>query len=261
MSPPGRPVLAVCGKGGVGKTVLSALLARALREAGTTPLLLVDADPVGGFTAAIGARVEKTLGSVRAELIAEARAAGDEDARERVAEQLDYLVLEALHEHGDYALLAMGRSTERGCYCSVNTLLRKGLELVVAPFAAVLIDAEAGLEQINRQVTREVTRTLVVTDGSRRSLDTLRAIVETTGPERVAAVANRCRGLDEVFPDGSLPEGVVALGRLPEDDELRRFDREARPLWELPPDNPALAATRELAAALLARGTGARRDR
>ena len=250
MSAGSPPIVAVCGKGGVGKTVVSALLARAWLDAATRPVLLVDADPVGGLTTAIGVQPEKTLGSVRAELIAAARAAGDEDAKQRVAEQLDYLVLETLQERGDHALIAMGRTTERGCYCSVNTLLRRALELIVAPFAAVLIDAEAGLEQINRQVTRRVSHTLVVTDGSRRSLDTLRAVTETLGPERVLAVANRRRGMDESFPAGSLPAGVRALGGLPEDDELRRYDREGRSLWTLPEANPARQAARELAAAL-----------
>ena len=59
------PIIAVCGKGGVGKTVFSALLARALAAAGVQPLLLVDADPVGGLTSAIGERAVETLSGVR----------------------------------------------------------------------------------------------------------------------------------------------------------------------------------------------------
>jgi len=73
-----KPIFAICGKGGVGKTVFSALFARALKTAGVKPLLLIDADPAGGLVSAIGERVENTLAGVREKLIASARQA-DED--------------------------------------------------------------------------------------------------------------------------------------------------------------------------------------
>ena len=50
MSSTGRPIVAICGKGGVGKTAVCALLSRAMIDAGVRPLLLVDADPVSGLT-------------------------------------------------------------------------------------------------------------------------------------------------------------------------------------------------------------------
>ena len=109
-----------------------------------------------------------TLAGVRHDLIRSAREAGDSE-RMRLAEQLDYLLLEALTERQGYALLAMGHSTEKGCFCPANTLLRGAMDLIAEPFAAVLIDAEAGLEQIQRQVTRRVSRIVVLTDGSLRS--------------------------------------------------------------------------------------------
>jgi len=65
--------MAVCGKGGVGKTVFSALFSRVLIEQGLTPLLLVDADPVGGLTSAIGEKAVNTLAGVRDRFIGEAR--------------------------------------------------------------------------------------------------------------------------------------------------------------------------------------------
>ena len=71
-----------------------------------------------------------------------------DELRVRMADELDYRVLEALAERGDYALLAMGRTQEKGCFCPVNTLLRHAIETLSAPYAAVLVDAEAGVEQI-----------------------------------------------------------------------------------------------------------------
>ena len=239
-----KPIFAICGKGGVGKTALCALLSRVIIEAEVGPLLLVDADPVSGLTSAIGEREIKTIGDVRDQIIATVRQG--EDAKKKVADQLDYLVLEALAERDGYALFAMGRNTKKGCYCPVNALLREAIDLIVDPFAVVLIDAEAGIEQINRQVTRRVSRIIVVTDGSARSHETLHLITELVPPSVISVVANRC---DEL-PSEPLPAGISYLGALPEDEELRRFDRAGQPLWELPKSNPSVVAARGIAASL-----------
>ncbi len=236
------PILAACGKGGVGKTVFTTLLARALIEHGMAPLLLIDADPVGGLTQALGEKTEHTLASVRDRFIQTARQ-GVKTELAHAAGQLDYFVLQALVERKDFALLAMGRNREKGCFCPANELLRSAIDALVPAFAGVLIDAEAGIEQINRDVTRRVTQVVVVVDGSQRSLETLRMIVEMLGTLRVAVVANRMPAAGEL----PLPPGVTLLGRIPEDEELRRFDREGRPLWQLPSDNAAVAAVRAMA--------------
>ncbi len=238
-------IIAICGKGGVGKTAVSALLSRVLLEAGTRPLLLIDADPVGGLGGAIGERAPKTMGSVRHEILTAARGA-DDAAREKLAERVDYLVMEALLERDRYALLAMGRKLERGCFCPVNALLRSAIDLVVDSFSAVLIDAEAGVEQINREVTRRVSQVVAVTDGSARSLQTLALIAELVHPKPVAVVANRAAAPAA----DALPVGAMVHGAVPEDDELRRFDQEGRPLWELPDSNQALAAMRAVSSSL-----------
>lgn len=241
----GGPVWAICGKGGVGKTVLSALLGRALLDAGIGPLLLVDADPVGGLTAAIGERAVKTLGDVREEVLRRARLRGD-DEQQRLADELDYLVLEALVERDRYGLLSIGRNRSPGCFCPVNKLLRSAIDVLSEPFAHVLIDAEAGIEQINREVTRRVTQVIAVTDGSARAAETVALIGSLTGERPLYVVANR----GEEAALASLPARALGVGTLPEDDELRQFDRTGRPLWELPGSSPAARAAAAIAARL-----------
>jgi CO dehydrogenase maturation factor len=233
------PVIAVCGKGGVGKTVLACLLARALLERRVRPLLLVDADPAGGLLMAMGETHVRTLADVRGRLVSGARRAGG-DERQRLARELDYMVMEALLERPDFSMLAMGRSRDRGCYCPANALLREAIDVLAHGFAAVIIDAEAGLEQIHRKVTRGVSRVLVLSDGSKRSMTVADQIADMAGRSLTAGVYNRAgrRGLEP------FPAGMPCLGAIPEDRTLRRFDRLGRPLWELPDRNPALEAVR-----------------
>ena len=240
-------IIAVCGKGGAGKTAFSALLSRALLALDVKPLLLVDADPAGGLVSALGENVPSTLAGVREELIRNARDA-DEQQRTALAQRLDYMLLQALAERDEYSLLAMGRTTDSRCFCPANTLLRQALDQLSGAFAAVLIDAEAGLEQIQRRVTQKVSLILVVVDGSRRSMDTLDAIVDLADVQRVAVVANRTMDGAEI----EMPEHIQLVGTVPEDNELRTFDKGGRSLWELPESNPAMAAAGEIAERLFA---------
>lgn len=241
-----KPVIAVCGKGGVGKTVFSALLSRVLLEKGLKPLLLVDADPVGGLTSAIGEKPENTLAGVRDGFIGEVRKSGKAGA-EQAAEQLDYFVFNALAEREGFALLAMGHNREKGCFCPANKLLKNAIDRLIPGFAGVLIDAEAGIEQINRDVTGRVTKVIVVVDGSQRSMDTLAMITLMVDRRSIAVVLNR------LSPDVKLdiPDDIEMLGFIPEDEELKAFDRQGMPLWQLPEDNGALGAVRRLSETLM----------
>src|SRR5512138_216103 len=60
-------VLAVAGKGGVGKTTLAALVIRYLKNQGRNPILAVDADPNANLAEALGLKVERSLGFAREE--------------------------------------------------------------------------------------------------------------------------------------------------------------------------------------------------
>ncbi len=240
-SPTGPHVLAVCGKGGVGKTVVSALLARVLLGRGVTPLLLVDADPVTGLTAALGQSAKRTLADMREQLLRTA-AGSDDSTRDGLARELDYRVLEVLTEGDGYGLLTMGRSQAKGCFCPVHSLLRHALAALAASFAVVLIDAEAGVEQVHREVTSRVDRALAVTDGSARSRHAARLLTELLGEDRVAVVCNRA-----ATSAGGDHAGLNILGSVPEDPAVAALDRQGRPLWELPADSPALRATADIA--------------
>ena len=78
--------------------------------------------------------------------------------------------MEALAEHGELALLVVGRPEEEGCYCKLNSFLRRAIEALSAQFNLTLIDAEAGIEQVNRRVMRSVDQLLLVSDPSQKGL-------------------------------------------------------------------------------------------
>jgi CO dehydrogenase maturation factor len=237
-------VLAILGKGGAGKTVLSALITRTLLDRGEKPLLLVDADPTGGLAFAVGADTRDTVGAVREKLIKDA-SRPDID-RNSVAQQIDWMILEALQEHSDFSLLSMGRTDTKGCFCPLNIILRTAIEKLAAGFKYVILDAEAGIEQVNRQVVNRVEVPIVVTDGSQRGRQAAGAIAGLLskfkfGRERPGLVLNRLEDLP-----GGVPDGLDLWGTVPDDAEVRGFDQQGRSLLELPGDSPALQAVKKI---------------
>jgi CO dehydrogenase maturation factor len=246
--------LAVVGKGGVGKTAFAAMLARVLLEGGAAGrLLAIDADPALGLTHALGMQADKTMGQVR-EAILEAARSGVEAQMAEMAVTLDYMVLEALAETDDLALLAMGRSESLGCYCAVNDILRRAIRILSDRFDTVLIDGEAGLEQLNRQVMDELDRLIIVSDSSSRGLQTVALLKEMVEDKnvircaRMGLVFNRTQGNEDRLAEAAGRLGIDVLGFVPEDPVVADFDMEARSLLELPADCAALAAVRAIAA-------------
>jgi CO dehydrogenase maturation factor len=237
-------VLAILGKGGAGKTVLSALIARTLLDRGEKPLLLVDADPTGGLAFAVGADVQDTMGAVREKLITDA-SRPDID-RKSVAQHIDWMVLEALQEHGAFSLLNMGRTDTKGCFCPVNAILKTAIEKLAKGFKYVILDAEAGIEQVNRQVVSQVDVPIVVTDGSQRGRQAAGLVAGLLskykfGRGRPGLVLNRIEDISEGVPDG-----LDFWGAVPDDEQVRSFDQQGRSLLDLPKDCAALLSVKKI---------------
>jgi CO dehydrogenase maturation factor len=241
-----KKIIAVCGKGGVGKTAFTTMLSTALvdsKKAGK--LLLIDADPAMGLPNTIGIKVEKTIGEVR-EAIIKAASTDAKEAQAQVAKKIDYMILEALTENENLALLAMGRSNSLGCYCSVNGILKDAIDLLSQKFDTILIDGEAGIEQISRQVMQRVNDLVILSDSSHRGMQTVSFIMDMVSRERglhcdrVGLVINRVRGDQAELTEAARQLGVPLLGLVPDDDTIREYDFSGKPLTQLPTNSPAM---------------------
>ncbi len=237
-------VIAVCGKGGVGKTTVSALLSRLLREERTSRALVVDADPAIGLGLALNRFPERTVNDVRKEIITAVRERSTDSLD--LAASVDYKMMEIVMDSGNLGFLSVGRPEEEGCYCQLNTLLREAIETLSSHFDITLIDAEAGVEQVNRRVMRSVSHLLLVSDTTVKALRVAESIAkvadEAVDYRRIGLIVNRARGGDEarrLAAQGELP----LLGWIPEDDTVREYDSEARGFLDIPAC-PALEAVR-----------------
>lgn len=242
-------IIAVCGKGGVGKTSVSTLIVRLLLEQKNARILAIDADPAIGFSTALGVEVGRTVDDIRTELI-EAVKEGQKEDKISLLSKLDYKVFEAMEEKDGFAFLAIGRPESDGCYCKVNTYLKEIIEGLAAQFDYVVIDGEAGIEQVNRRVMEKVTHLLLVSDASLKGANVIRTIHKVAGNvveyDRAGVILNRLKGEDEL--DRVDLGGLDLLGFLTEDDAIRVFDIEGSPLLGLP-EGPSVHAVRKALAA------------
>ena len=236
-------VLALCGKGGVGKTSLSATIVKILSANPDNKVLAIDADPAVGLSTALGITVGKTVDDIRNELIRKVEAGKTTDKSEMLS-MLDYEMFSAMKENNNIAFLAIGRPEKEGCYCQVNHILKDLIASMAENFDFVVIDGEAGIEQVNRRVMEKVTHLILVSDASRKGINVVRTIKEVSDDaieyEKAGLILNRLRNTEE-REKLLIPPELNCLGWIPEDDTIRSFDIEGKSILGID-TSPAIAA-------------------
>lgn len=241
-------VIAITGKGGTGKTAVAGMLIKQLSQ-GKKTLLAIDADPDSNLPDVLGVQVDKTIGDMREFMLQERDKLPPDTSKERLLESKVY---EVLAEMPHYDLIVMGRPEGSGCYCFANNLLRGIMDRILKNYDITIIDTAAGLEHLSRRIIRDVDELLVVTDGSRRGLQTAERIRDLAKSldlniKKMHVIANK------VTPENRarIEEYAVELkmdlvGVVPFDEILAKFDLEGKPLAQLPDDSKALMAAGEI---------------
>jgi CO dehydrogenase maturation factor len=251
---------ALAGKGGVGKTTVSAMIIKYLVQTQPGAVLAIDADPSSNLNMVLGLDLEWTVGDIREDLLVQVKssltaggaAMGTIAGGISKREYLDYEIRSSLMEGERFDLIAMGRSEGPGCYCAVNHNLREVVDSISKNYRYVVIDNEAGLEHLSRRTTRDVQHMLVVTDPTQRGLVAAERIAGFRKDmdihiENAELILNRMNGavpaaLQQRIDDMDLP----LLGVIPADTELMEFEFSGRPLVELGDDSPVFAAVSEM---------------
>jgi CO dehydrogenase maturation factor len=261
-------IVAVIGKGGVGKTTVTALLLRRLLDAGQTPILAVDADPSNCLGPAFGLSVTCTLADLRDDMRSNA---GDRPPSVSKADWLALGAEDALVEQPGFDLLTMGHPEGPGCYCFVNNLIRSHLDRLAHSYRHVLVDCEAGLEHLSRRTSGRPDRLVCVTNRFRMAAQTIeRALALYRGlhgalppmvdlvlngwdADQDSGVRNRESGASSdsmgLIPDSRflIPDFFDArpftnVVRVPWDPAVTALDAAGRSLLELDACSPALRA-------------------
>jgi CO dehydrogenase maturation factor len=239
-------LIAITGKGGVGKTTVSALFVKNLLDAGKIPVLAIDADPNSCLDAALGVKVTETVGKAREEV----RDASSSGAVTGISknEMLQLKIEQGLVESKNFDLIAMGRPEGAGCYCYANNVLKDIIAKLSSKYPYVVLDNEAGLENLSRRIVKDVDLLVLVTDPSNVGLNTLVRLHKLAAEmemryDKLALVINRMRTdelpsrVDEIK---EITKADIVIG-LPDDPEIANFSESDNSYLDISAQNPVLA--------------------
>jgi len=238
--------IAVTGKGGVGKTTLSSLLAHLYAGAGQK-VLAIDADPAGNLAAAIGfpRDMEETIAPIAemSDLIYERTGArpGESGGWFRLNPRVDDIPERFSAEHRGVRLLQLGTVSKggAGCMCPESTLLRALVtHLLIGRDEVVILDMEAGVEHLGRGTAGSVDAFLIVVEPGKRSLDTARMIrdlAQGINVPHLYLVGNKVRSeSDRAFIEANSP-GLPVLGFLSASEDAIEADMQGSATFDMAP--------------------------
>lgn len=237
--------IAITGKGGVGKTTLSALLCHLFRADGKR-VIGVDADPDANLGMALGFS-DSTLSKLTSiaedrKLIKERTGAepGVQGQMFALNPQVSDIPDRYVVEENGIKLLQMGHVTTggAGCACPESTLLKHLLRhLVLSRNETLIVDMEAGLEHLGRGTSGGVDAFIVVVEPGQRSIKTAKDILklaEDLGIKKVYAVISKVHPEDVELVKKDL-EVIEVLGYLPYDADAVKADLQGKSIYHSSP--------------------------
>ena len=176
---------------------------------------------------------------------------GDKHVREVIYEK-------CMQQGEGFNLLTMGRPEGPGCFCGVNELLKYGIDSVATEFDVVLIDCEAGPEQVSRRVTRSIDELILVIEPTVRSVQTalyIREVAEKVGvrnPFHLSVVLNKERTCAQLEPAQAIlsREGIGISGIVPFDDAIAEYDAVGKSIFQLPEESASVKAVERIVGTL-----------
>ena len=239
-------VIALAGKGGTGKTSISALTVKYLVEKKKKAVLAVDADSNSCLNEALGVDVHATIGHLREESLQTIRGGTERPGGMSMEQLFDYQVQKSVIEAKGFDLMVMGRPEGPGCYCAANNIIRKYTDKLSETYTYVVIDNEAGMEHLSRRTTHKVDLLLIISDPTVRGIKTAKRIADLVKEldldiDKHMLIINRVTGGegDDLKKLAESLELEVA-GVVPQDKNVFQYDLQGRAIVELPEDSPAI---------------------
>ncbi len=241
---PNKSIFAVAGKGGTGKTTISGLLIKYLTKISNTPVLSIDADPSVCLGDLLGMKVEETLGDIR-----EGALESPEKITKSMSKQeyFDFMITSSIVESKKIDLLTMGRPEGPGCYCYVNSILRRCIDRLSDKYKYIVIDCEAGLEHLSRRTTINIDYFFIISNISIKGVKVANEILNLmenlkTVAKKKILIFNRIENEKEEKVIEELLKHIDInkfdyIGKIPEDKSVFNLEMKEESIINLPDDS------------------------
>jgi CO dehydrogenase maturation factor len=227
--------IAIGGKGGVGKTTISALLARCLAADENNKVIAIDADPVANLAAGLGIDESDPITPIAElrDLIAERTGAepGTMGGFFTLNPKVDDIPERFSREKDGVKLLVMGtvQSGGSGCICPESTILKALMtHLVLYRDDIIVMDMEAGVEHLGRATSSSVDALVIVVNPGSRSrvaAEKIRKLGQDIGIKRIVVLGNRVRNAEDEELIRSTLSDFEIIGCIPEHEDIVTSDR------------------------------------
>jgi len=246
------------GRGGVGKTIFIALLAKYFSEwihlgKNQKPILLIDADPDQNLAEMVGVDLEKNGIKTVSDILFDIRSEKIEQSLKSfaLADKIDYLFNQnGVYESKYFDFISIGTKWTEGCYCQPNNILKGVISRLEKNYSYVLIDSPAGLEHLNRRITSSVDDVFAIVDPSWKAFENAKRSYKLINEIGIKfnsfyTVANYR------FPDQQI--GLIEketylkfVGKLKYDEDIEKYSLEGKSLFDLREDSPAFISVKEI---------------
>ncbi|MCW4049656.1 MAG: AAA family ATPase [Candidatus Bathyarchaeota archaeon] len=248
-----KGTIVVTGRGGTGKSTFTTLLARHLGESGVDPVLMVDTDPDESLAEMMGIDLEaegkKTIADVLSEILEERKMTRMMGMTP--TEKIEpYLFSECLYEgRGFFDFIGIGTKWIEGCYCLPDRSMGQIMDKWATNYEYVVVDSPAGVEHLNRRITKKVKDVFNILDPSKKSFDNaVRSykIMMEVGIEFDNYYIVGGYRFTEALEKEAEKQKFRFLGRVSSDEMITEYNIEGKSLLELPEDSPTYQSVKTI---------------
>lgn len=245
--------IVVTGRGGSGKSTFSAMMSRYLNEKELIPVLIVDSDPDQSLADMLGLELKEegkeTIAEVLSDIFEERRMT--QMTGMTPTEKIEPFLFEnTLYEGSDFFdFLAIGTKWFEGCYCIPDHALGQIMEKWSANYKYVIVDSPAGVEHLNRRITKEVKDVFNILDPSKKSFDNAKRshrIMEEVDIRYENYYLVGGYRFPKELEEMALNQPFKYLGNVAHDEQVMKCNFEGVSLLELPEDTPAYESVKKI---------------
>ena len=236
--------IAVAGKGGTGKTTISALLIKNLVKKKNGSILALDADPNSNLNELLGVKISSTVGQLVENFKKNGAIISSGIYKDQMVEMN---IHQSIIEGNGFDLLIMGRGEGPGCYCAANNLFKKYIDILQDSYDYIVMDNEAGMEHLSRKTTHNIKYLLIISDPSPRGILTAARLRDLSkelqiNVEKVFLILNRVNDeLDDRLLKYIKEQKFEILETIYTDKNIIDLELSGKPIFELPDNSVSVS--------------------